>query len=708
MRCKMRTLLTRTAIVLVAIVFAFVLAQSRAFGIDYVVTDLGTLGGTKSEAHGINNNDEVVGLSYVPYLTGDFVFHAFLYSQDVMTDLGVATCTDQYGKSVARGINDSGQIVGRSCFWVPGNFDRPFLYSQGVMNDLGTLGGSAGEAWDINNLGHVVGDAAITGDVARHAFLAKEMDGIMTMIDLGTLGGSWSTAYGINDSDQVVGASRYSSAAIEHAFLYQDGVMTDLTPNTGSSKAYDLNNSGQIVGTAGNPPVHDSHAFLYNEGVITTLGVLSPGFGAYGTGISEAYGINNYGQIVGWSYASSGIPHAFIYENDVMTDLNDLIAPDSEWILNYALDINDRGRIAGIGTINGQTHAFLMVPKIPEISLSPATLDFGPVAWGSSLTREIVIGNSGIADLIITGISLCEGTSAEFSWPAITFPLTVAPGSSETFSITYTPVDTVADTGCVSIAINDPYNPIATLVLTGTGALLPVIKLIPPTLEFGTVMMGSNRWLVFDIQNLGHTHLTINSIERCVGTSSEFSWLSPPVFPFSLTRLEGRGIPVIYTPADVGSDTGCLRISSNDPANPVATLNLTAEGIPSPVPLLDLDIESFSATPSKVSFSMQHSILGASKEVKFKLVVKNAGEIDGTAQATLVGMRSGSFRVYNESITVSAPVGKKSTYAFPSYDVSSSDRPGITWTVTIHDRDPDADVAWGATAVKVGAGVGPF
>ena len=193
----------RWATIVLIEAFAFILlTQAPVFCIDSVIVDLGTLGGTKSEAWGINNLDEVVGLAY---LAGDINYHAFLYSGGVMKDLGISNCADPNGKSVARRINDSGQIAGFSCF-LPGNLSRAFLYNEGVMENLGTLGGSQSEAWGINNSGHVVGSAALGGDAVSHAFLYS--GGVMK--DIGTLGsGTWSWAYGINDSDQIVGSSYY-------------------------------------------------------------------------------------------------------------------------------------------------------------------------------------------------------------------------------------------------------------------------------------------------------------------------------------------------------------------------------------------------------------------------------------------------------------------------------------------------------------------
>jgi probable HAF family extracellular repeat protein len=52
---------------------------------DYVITDLGTFGGTQSTAAAINSLGQVVGVASFP---GDSLSHAFLYSNGVKQDLG--------------------------------------------------------------------------------------------------------------------------------------------------------------------------------------------------------------------------------------------------------------------------------------------------------------------------------------------------------------------------------------------------------------------------------------------------------------------------------------------------------------------------------------------------------------------------------------------------------------------------------------------
>ena len=66
--------------------------------------------------------------------------------------------------------------------------------------------------------------------------------------------------------------------------------------------------------------------------------------GTLGGRSASANSINSYGQIVGWSFdGTSPDLRAFIVENGVMTNLNELIAVDSEWTLIRAYDINNNG-----------------------------------------------------------------------------------------------------------------------------------------------------------------------------------------------------------------------------------------------------------------------------------------------------------------------------------------------------------------------------
>ena len=79
-------------------------------------------------------------------------------------------------------------------------YDHAFLYDGTTMNDIGTLGGNDSVARSINDSGQIVGYSRTAEDTI-HAFLYD--DGVMT--DIGVLEGTYSSALSINDAGQIVG-----------------------------------------------------------------------------------------------------------------------------------------------------------------------------------------------------------------------------------------------------------------------------------------------------------------------------------------------------------------------------------------------------------------------------------------------------------------------------------------------------------------------
>ncbi|PYP48899.1 MAG: hypothetical protein DMD45_16670, partial [Gemmatimonadetes bacterium] len=138
---------------------------------EYEIVDLGTLGGAKSAATGINNQGHVIGWSAV----GPDFSHAFVWD-GAMRDLG--TVGDGRAEVVPNAINARGQIVGYESDFP--NILRAVMWDSGVLRDLGTLGDQelpVAIASAVSDAGQVVG-ASQTAGGPLHAFLWR--DGAMT------------------------------------------------------------------------------------------------------------------------------------------------------------------------------------------------------------------------------------------------------------------------------------------------------------------------------------------------------------------------------------------------------------------------------------------------------------------------------------------------------------------------------------------------
>jgi probable HAF family extracellular repeat protein len=367
--------------------------RAAAAAPSYVMTALGTLGGTDSQALALNDSGQIVGVA----LLKNGSAHAFLYAGGGMTDLGVLA---GYGASEAEAINNAGQIAG---YGNDANGNAyAFLYANGKTTNLGVLAGDANEqAFGINSSGQVVG-ASNTSTVAsfdENAVLYA--NGKTTK--LGPLpGGFDSHANGINDNGQAAGYSdtnQVDSAnnIIYHAVRYAAGggtfdvgarvpASSGLTDSVGTA----INAGGNVTGFAyatGMP----YQAFVYsNASGFKLLGKLPRGEN------SLAFGMNATGAIVGQGDigAVDGqgllIYHAWVYLGTTMYDLNSCTVNAAGWRIQFARGINAVGQIAGYA-INptGHFQAILLTPlaiAAPVITTQPKNWTVKP---GASATFTV-------------------------------------------------------------------------------------------------------------------------------------------------------------------------------------------------------------------------------------------------------------------------------------------------------------------------------
>lgn len=263
------------------------------------------------------------------------------------------------------------------------------------MTQLAGLGGNNSIGGGDNNRGQIVGWA----ENALHDPTCVSGGGLVQILQFEAVvwekeEGEWhvrqlppypgdpdSAAVAINDLGQVVGISGTCDVAIGaysaiHAVLWENGHPIDLRNlgGHGWNTPVAINNRSAVVGFANQPNdiVNGSLAFI-PEAFLWTRESGMIGLKALpGDAISEATDINDAGQIVGVSYTGTDFsnPRAFIYQNGMMTPLNQLLSKSDQasFYISSTGGINDLGEIAAQanlisnGVVTATLHAVLLVP----------------------------------------------------------------------------------------------------------------------------------------------------------------------------------------------------------------------------------------------------------------------------------------------------------------------------------------------------------
>jgi probable HAF family extracellular repeat protein len=370
----------------------------------YQVSTLPDFGGTSSGGNSINDQSWVAGYSRLP----DRNRHATLWRSGLLSDLGTLGGPNS---SVTWNVkNTAGIIVGISQTLTPeplgewwssfafystpnniGFINLGFVWEQslGQMRGLPNFpGGNNGFATGANNLGQVVGWAengvhdptCCTSGPTCHQVLqfrpaVWQLGPPDQIHDLPLIPGDTSgAATAINDNGQIVGISGICDQAVgrhtaKHAVLWENGGVTDIG-NLGANwwnTPTAINQHGDVVGFAGDPAFVEGeilHAFIWTND--NGIKALKPLRGRVPEHVdSEAYGINEAGQVVGVSCDADQVDcRAVIWDHGVYpTDLNDLKG-DYSAFLALAKDINNKGEITGraVDPATGALIAYLAVP----------------------------------------------------------------------------------------------------------------------------------------------------------------------------------------------------------------------------------------------------------------------------------------------------------------------------------------------------------
>jgi hypothetical protein len=225
------------------------------------------------------------------------------------------------------------------------------------------------------------------------------------------------------------------------------------------------------------------------------------------------------------------------------------------------------------------------------ISVSPATLDLGSSAVGSSTgSKPVIVTNTGSANLVMSKAELSGPQAAEFTLTMAPLPLTVYPSGSTVIGVTFKPQGIGNRTATLTITSNGAGSP-HTVALSGKGLGTPVFSSVPASLDFGKQNVGSTSSpQTITISNTGTDDLVITALTLGGVSAAEYA-VDPIALPLTIAAQASNTVALRFKPLGTGARAASLRITSNAAGSP-HTVDLTGTGT---VPILEI-------TPTSLAF----------------------------------------------------------------------------------------------------------
>jgi CSLREA domain-containing protein len=284
----------------------------------------------------------------------------------------------------------------------------------------------------------------------------------------------------------------------------------------------------------------------------------------------------------------------------------------------------------------------------PGYSSNPvpgSTVNVGAATVGSSTSTNIIINETGTADLTITNATVSGTNAADFSVSPTS--LTIPDGGpSQNLTVTCTPSAPGSRTATLSVTHNASGSP-ATYTLTCTGSVTPTPSYSSnpapgSTVNVGTATVGSPVSTSISVSETGTAALTITGATITGTNAADFS-----VSPTSLTIPDGgtpQNLTITCTPSAAGSRTATLSVTHNASGSP-ATYTLTCTGSLAPTP-------GYSSSPVPGStINLGAAAIGSTLSASIVISETGTAALSITG-ATISGADAASFSVTPTSFTI--------------------------------------------------------
>ena len=194
----------------------------------------------------------------------------------------------------------------------------------------------------------------------------------------------------------------------------------------------------------------------------------------------------------------------------------------------------------------------------PVIAISQTDISFINTTIGESSNHDLVVQNTGSADLIIEDISLPENMPFLAN---VNFPVTIAAGESASIELLFEPTEIGFYEAEALVNSNDPINPQVSLELSGHGLFNgPLLTSDLTAVDFETIRTTASKKQHLILQNYGDAALSIEAIDL---ESPHFYESYDFQLPITISPLGMLDVVAWFFPQTEGSHNAELSILNN-------------------------------------------------------------------------------------------------------------------------------------------------
>ncbi len=213
----------------------------------------------------------------------------------------------------------------------------------------------------------------------------------------------------------------------------------------------------------------------------------------------------------------------------------------------------------------------------PELTISPAEVDFGEIVVDYSETVLFEVINTGRAPLEVSSVTFTDGGQGVFTIDSTGF--TLERDQRSELTLVFTPPTYLEYSDTLVLESNDPDLPVLEVPITGFGGdgPTPDIEIDVSALDYGTVGPGDAQTKWVSVSNVGDGDLLITNTHQ--SGSGAFQVITDPAG--SVIAGDNGGdlqVIIIYSPTHVDGDHGVFTIESNDPDEASVEINLLGNG----------------------------------------------------------------------------------------------------------------------------------